>query len=49
MINEITEFCNESFKKEIIPTLNRRIITPLYIPVITLICSMLLIRVKKNI
>ena len=48
MINEITEFCNESFKKEIIPTLNRRIITPLYIPVITLICSMLLIRVKKK-
>ena len=41
------ENCSEDLKKEIIPTLNRRIITPMYIPVISLICSLLLIRTKK--
>ena len=29
--DKIQEFCNEGFKKEIIPTLNRRIIVPFYI------------------
>ena len=43
-----TDFCNEDFKKEILSTLNRRIIIPFYIPVISLICSLLLIKSKKN-
>ena len=34
-------------KKEIIPTLNRRITLSFYIPIITLICSLLLIKTKK--
>ncbi len=41
------KFCNDKFKKEIIPTLNRRIITPFYIPVLSLVCGLLLIRSKK--
>ena len=41
------EFCNESFKKEIMSTLNRRIVIPFYIPVLSLICSLLLIKSKK--
>ncbi len=40
-------FCNENFKKEILPTLNRRIVIPFYIPVLSLICSLLLIKSKK--
>ncbi len=39
-----TDFCNESFKKEILPNLSRRMIIPFYIPVISLICSLLLIK-----
>jgi len=42
------DFCNEDFKKEILSTLNRRIIIPFYIPVISLICSLLLIKSKRN-
>jgi lipopolysaccharide export LptBFGC system permease protein LptF len=42
------KLCNENFIKEIIPNLNRRIILPMYIPVISLICSLLLIRNEKN-
>ncbi len=42
------KFCNTEFKKEILPTLSRRIITPFYIPVISLICCLLLIKNKKN-
>ena len=41
-------FCNEDFKKEILSTLNRRIIIPFYIPVLSLICSFLLIKSKKD-
>ena len=41
-------FCNEDFKKEIISTLNRRIIIPLYIPVLALVCSLLLIKSRKK-
>lgn len=37
-------FCNDDSYKEIIPTLIRRIILPLYVPVVTLICSFLLIK-----
>ncbi len=40
-------FCNEGFKKEILPTLNRRIIIPFYIPVLSLICALLLIKEKN--
>ena len=41
------EFCNEGFKKEILPTLNRRIIIPFYIPVISFICALLLIKSNR--
>ena len=43
-----TALCNDDFKKEILSTLNRRIIIPFYIPVLSLICSFLLIKSKKN-
>ena len=45
--NKNNKFCNNDFKKEIISTLNRRIIIPFYIPVISLICALALIRTKK--
>ncbi len=45
--NKKTRLCNEEFKKEILPVLNRRMITPFYIPVISLICALLLIKTKK--
>ena len=45
--NEKTRICNEEFSKEILPVLNRRMITPFYIPVISLICALLLIKTKK--
>ena len=44
---ESNKFCNDDFKKEIISTMNRRFIAPLYIPVISLICALALIRTKK--
>ena len=44
--NNQLEICNSNAKKEIIPTLNRRIILPLYM-IIALICSMLLINSKN--
>ncbi len=43
------KICKEKFKKEIYPVLNRRIILPLFIPVVTLISCLLLVRSKKNI
>jgi lipopolysaccharide export LptBFGC system permease protein LptF len=42
------QICREDLKKEIIPTLTRRAILPFYIPVISLICSLLLIKSKKK-
>ena len=42
-------FCKEGSKKELIPNLNRRIILPFYIPVISLISCLLLTNSKKNI
>ena len=42
------DYCNQSFLNEIMPTLNRRIILPFYIPVISLICCLLLIRTEKK-
>lgn len=41
------KFCNEGFKKEILPTLSRRIIIPFYLPVLSLMCALLLIKSKK--
>lgn len=41
-------FCKEGSKKELIPNLNRRIILPFYIPVISLISCLLLTNSKKN-
>ena len=40
--------CAGNFKKEIYPTLNRRIILPLFIPTIALISSLLLIKTRKR-
>ena len=45
--NKSHKYCNENFKKEIFPTLNRRLVMPFYIPVLTLIASILLINSKK--
>jgi len=42
-----TKFCNNDFKKEIISTLNRRMVIPFYIPIMALICSISLIKSKK--
>ena len=42
------ELCNSDLNNEIISNLNRRLILPLYIPVISLICSFLLIKSKRN-
>ena len=39
--------CKDDYKREIISTLNRRIIIPLYIPALTLICALLLIKSNK--
>lgn len=41
-------YCNQDLNKEIVSTLNRRIIIPLYIPVLALICSLLLIKSRKK-
>ena len=41
------EFCNKEFKKEILSNLNRRIGIPFYIPVISFICALLLIKTNK--
>ncbi len=44
---EESKFCNQEFKKEILPVLNRRMIMPFYLPVISLICALLLVKSKK--
>ena len=41
-------FCNENSKKEVIPTLNRRIILPIYIPIISLISCLLLANTRNS-
>ncbi len=41
------KFCNNDYKQEILATLNRRLVMPFYIPVLSLICSMLLIKTEK--
>jgi len=40
--------CKEGTKKEITTVLNRRIVLPIYIPLIALLCSFLLIRKKSK-
>jgi lipopolysaccharide export system permease protein len=42
-------FCKKSSLKEVIPTLNRRIVLPFYIPIIALISCLLLTNTKNNI
>ena len=42
------DLCNKSFTEEVIPALNRRMVLPFYIPVISLICSMLLIKSNRK-
>ena len=42
-----TGICNEQSNKEIPPNLIRRVILPFYLPVVSLICSLLLIRNNK--
>tara|TARA_X000001036_G_C20600964_1_gene774923 strand:- start:122 stop:1243 length:1122 start_codon:yes stop_codon:yes gene_type:complete len=41
------KYCNDNFKKEILSNLNRRIVIPFYIPVLSLMCSLLLIKSGK--
>ena len=45
--NKSLKFCNKDSYKEIIPVLIRRLILPFYVPVITLICSLLLIKSNR--
>ena len=45
--DNLTDYCNKDFKKEILSTLNRRITLPFFIPVISLICALLLVKSKK--
>jgi lipopolysaccharide export system permease protein len=47
-INKNSINCKENTKKEIITVLNRRIILPLYIPIIALLSSFLLIKTKTQ-
>ena len=42
------EDCKGNFKKEVFPTLNRRIVLPFFLPSIALIASLLLIKTKKK-
>ena len=46
--NKNLKICKKEARKEIIPILIRRSILPLYIPVISLICSFLLLKSIKN-
>ena len=45
--NNQSKICSVDLKKEIIPVLLRRTILPFYIPIISLICSLLLLTNKK--
>ena len=42
------KFCNEKLIEEMLPVLNRRIVLPFFIPVITLIACLALINHNKN-
>ena len=43
-----SDICKDDVKKEILPTLNRRIVLPLYIPVLSLVCSLMLLKTKSK-
>ena len=45
--NANTDLCSTSSRKEILPNLIRRLFLPFYIPVISLICSLLLLKNHK--
>ncbi len=45
--NANDQFCNDNSKKEIVPNFIRRMVLPLYIPCIVLICSFLILKRKK--
>lgn len=45
--SDTDNICSESFIKEILPNLSRRIIVPFYIPIISLIVGLMLIKSKK--
>ena len=42
-----SSFCNENYKKESLSTLNKRIVTPIYLPILALIATLLLIRSER--
>ena len=42
-----TSFCNKNYKKESLSTLNKRIVTPIYLPILALIATLLLIRSER--
>ena len=46
-VNANTDLCSTSSRKEILPNLIRRLFLPFYIPVISLICSFLLLKNHK--
>ena len=46
--NQDSTYCKKDSEKEITIVLNRRIILPLYIPIIALLCSFLLIKTKTQ-
>ena len=48
VIDEDIGYCSKGAKKEITTVLNRRILLPLYIPIIALLCSFLLIKTKRG-
>ena len=41
--------CKSNFTIEILPTINRRVFLPIFLPALALICSLLLIKNKRNI
>ena len=41
------KICKEDYKKEILATLSRRFVIPFYIPIVSLLCSMLLIKTDR--
>ena len=51
-INDLVDtsmtYCKKNTKKEITTVLNRRILLPLYIPIIALLCSFLLVKIKSH-
>ena len=46
-VNTNNKLCEEKGKKEVIQTLNKRITSPFYVPILSLICALLFIKSKK--